>query len=77
MAYIHPKTAAGVVYLNADKTKVVEEGPLAAFVLIGPGGTLSDEEAARYGLGVVAEEKAQPGKRPNKQAAGPSEDKAK
>lgn len=59
------------IYLNADKTAIVEEGsPNAAFLLVGSGGQLTDEEAAKYGLkgGKRASE--------NKLKAGPSENKA-
>lgn len=39
------------LYLNADRSKVVEEGsPDAAYLLAGEGGEVSDEEAKRYGL---------------------------
>ena len=66
MAYIHqgPELA-----LNKDKTKVVPaDSPEAAFVLVATGGTLSDEEAARWGLTDKPAEKAR---------ADESEDKAK
>lgn len=47
------------LYLAADRQTVVSEGDeRAAFVLVGPGGQLSDEDAARYGL--VAEKAAPP-----------------
>lgn len=42
------------LYLNADKTKVVEEGAEAAFLLVGPGGEVPDAEAEKYGLGKKA-----------------------
>lgn len=39
------------LYVNADKSKVVEEdSPEAAFLLVGEGGTVSDEDAKKYGL---------------------------
>lgn len=39
------------LYLNADKTKIVEEGdPAARFVLGGPGSEISDADAKLYGL---------------------------
>ena len=39
------------VYLTADKSAVVAEGdPRAAFLLIAPGQTMSDDDAAIYGL---------------------------
>ena len=40
------------LYLNADKTKVVEEGdPAARFLLVGKGQTLPSAVAMHYGLG--------------------------
>ena len=60
------------LYLTADKSRVVEEGDLeAAYLLVGEGGELEDELAARYGLslpsasGVLA-----------KAVSGPQENKA-
>lgn len=39
------------LYLNADKTKIVEEGdPASRFVLGGVGSEISDELAKQYGL---------------------------
>jgi hypothetical protein len=39
------------LFLNADKSAVVDEdSPDAAFVLVGEGGTVSHEDAERYGL---------------------------
>lgn len=39
------------VYLTADKSAVVTEGdPRAAFLLIAPGQTMSDDDAVIYGL---------------------------
>jgi hypothetical protein len=39
------------IYLNADKTAIAEEGsPEAAFLLVGPGGEVSDADAVKYGL---------------------------
>jgi len=39
------------LYLNADKTKVVEEGdPEAAYLLVAAGGKLHIEDAERYGI---------------------------
>jgi hypothetical protein len=57
------------IYLNADKSAVVEEGPDAAFLLVGPGGELPDDVAAQYGL-KAAEKPAE------EKAAEPAEDKA-
>lgn len=46
------------LYVAADQQTVVQEGdPRAAFLLIAPGQTMSDAEAAAYGL--VALEGAQ------------------
>lgn len=46
-----PFIADRYLYLNADKTKVIEEGdPAARFVLAGPGSTIPDEDVKRYGL---------------------------
>lgn len=58
------------LFLNADRTEVVEEGsPDAAFLLVGAGSSLDDNEAAKYGLknSSKAEDKA---------VAAPDEDKA-
>lgn len=39
------------LYLNVDKSKVVaEDSPDAAFLLVGEGGEVSDEDAKTYGL---------------------------
>lgn len=39
------------IYLNADKSAVVEEGhPDAAFLLAAEGGTVTAEQAKQYGL---------------------------
>lgn len=39
------------LYLNNDRSKVVEEGDAdAAFLLVGEGGEISDQEAKQYGL---------------------------
>ena len=63
------------LYLAADQRTVVPEGdPRAAFLLIAPGQTMSDAEAAAYGLVAAEPEKAaQP--KPNK-ARQPRENKA-
>lgn len=46
-----PFTSDRALYLNADKSEVVEAGsPDAAFLLVGAGSEIPDEEAARYGL---------------------------
>jgi hypothetical protein len=39
------------LYVNADKSKVVEEdSPDAAYLLVGKGGTVSDDDAKKYNL---------------------------
>ena len=39
------------LYLNADKSKVVEEDdPKAAYLLVGKGGTVTEEDAKKYNL---------------------------
>ena len=39
------------LYVTADRSEAVEEGDeRAAFLLVGPGGQLTDEEAEKYGL---------------------------
>ena len=43
--------AVKTVYLNADKTRVVEEGsPDAMFLLAREGAFISEDDAARYGV---------------------------
>lgn len=62
------------LYLNADRTEVVEEGdPEAAFLLVGAGSEIDDADAARYGLGSHAKSAA---KAEDKQVASPDEDKS-
>ena len=40
-----------ILYVNADRSKVVpEDSEEAAFVLVGPGGQIPDDEAERLGL---------------------------
>jgi hypothetical protein len=64
-----PYTADRRLFLNADKSAVVEEGDAsAAFLLAAPGDELTDDEAKQYGL-------KSKGKAEDKQAA-PAEDKA-
>ncbi len=48
------------LYLTADKARVVDEGDAeAAFLLVGEGGELPEEEAEKYGLtGAKAKAKA-------------------
>lgn len=60
------------IYLNADKSKVVEEGADAAFLLVGPGGEVPDAEAAKYGLVTDDQAKATGGAK----AQQPAQDKA-
>lgn len=49
-------TSTKRLYLTADKAKVVEEGdPEAAFLLVGEGGQIPQEEAEKYGLTKAAE----------------------
>ncbi len=65
------------LYITADKKTVVEEGdPRAAFLLVGNGGQLPDDEAAQYGLtGSTTEEKAVSGGSENKLLTPATEDK--
>lgn len=45
------KVSDKTLYLNADRTKVVDEGSEdAAFLLVREGGVLSAEDAERYGI---------------------------
>jgi hypothetical protein len=40
------------LHVNSDRTKIVpEDHPDVGYLLVGEGGELSDEEAAKYGLG--------------------------
>ena len=68
------------LYLASDRRTVVPEGDeRAAFLLIAPGQTMSDDEAAVYGLVAAEAEASEPGKaaqpKPNK-ARVPRENKA-
>lgn len=70
------------IYVNADRSKVVEESdPDAAFLLATPGDVLSDEDVKRYGLNKT-EPKAEPESRAAEKPAdakavtGPPENKA-
>lgn len=59
------------LHVNADRTKVVpEDSEDAAYILVGEGGELSDEEAAKYGLNKSAR------KSEDKAVAAPAENKA-
>lgn len=70
--YIHD---GAPLYLTADRSEVVEEGDeRAAFLLVGSGGQLTDEEAEKYGLkgkAKAAENKARAGASENKAEAVP------
>jgi hypothetical protein len=45
------------LFVNADKSKIVEEGSAdAAFLLVGEGQEISDEDAEKYGLLDVSRE---------------------
>lgn len=48
------------LYLNADRSKVVEEGPDAAYLLVGEGGMVSAEDAEKYGLRLKEPKEASP-----------------
>lgn len=52
------KTATERLYLTADRSRVVREGPDAAFLWKSEGKPITDEEAAQFGLD--ADEKAAP-----------------
>jgi ribosomal 50S subunit-recycling heat shock protein len=76
-------TAVRRLYLDKDGKVVEADNPARASLLVNAGGTLSLEDATRYGLVTVtqtvepvapAEEKAQTEPRPNK-AKAPSENK--
>ncbi len=75
MPYVSEKR----LYLADDGKTVVEEGdPRAATLLVGVGGTLSDEDAKRYGLADDGEKdkaKAKADAPANKAKSAPSEDK--
>ena len=52
----YQNTTGKALYVNADKSRLVpEDSPEAAFVLVGENGTVSDEDAKKYGLGEHAE----------------------
>lgn len=69
-------TATERLWLTADRKSVVKDGDLkAAFLLVIPGGQLSDAEASQYGLNVAkaeppAENKAENAPAENKSAGG-------
>jgi hypothetical protein len=56
MTYVADKR----LYLNADRTRAVEEGPEASFLLVADGGSLPDEEAEKYGLTGKKKAQAEP-----------------
>jgi hypothetical protein len=64
------------LYVNADRSKIVEEdSPEAAYLLVGEGGQVSDEDAKKYGLKAPkAEAKAEEPE--SKQVAEPPQNKA-
>ena len=59
MSYTHEGDE--ILYVNKDRDKIVpEDSPEAAYVLVGPGGQVPDEDAARLGLlGKRAQRQAQ------------------
>ena len=70
-----PYTHAGPRLWRTADDQVVQEGdPRAAFLLVAPGQTLSDDEARRYGLSADAEKAELP--KPNKARRGGPENKA-
>lgn len=45
------KVSTEAVWVNADRSKVAKEGSEdAAFLLVGKGGVISDEDAKKYGV---------------------------
>ncbi len=65
------------LYLASDRHTVVPEGDVrAAFLLIAPGQTMSDTEAAAYGLASAAESEKGGEPKPNKARQQPRENKA-
>ncbi len=63
------------LYLNADGTKVVTEGPEAASLLLNAGREVPDAEIEAYGEGLLKQAQALGGEKAAK-AEAPSEDKA-
>jgi hypothetical protein len=43
-------TSETAVYANSDGEVVPEDSPDAAYLVVAAGGTITDEEAAKYGL---------------------------
>ena len=67
------------LYVNADRSKIVEEdSPEAAYLLVGAGGQVSDEDAKKYGLKASrsAENKKADDEPESKQVAEPPQNKA-
>lgn len=84
MTYISDKRLC----VNQDSTKIVDcDSPDAAYLLVGEGGELTDEQAKKYGLGASkakakeeeapAEEKAVAATPENKAVAAPEDTKRK
>ena len=79
-----PFTSEKRLYLNADKSKVVEEDdPDASYLLVAAGGQVSDEHAKQYGLKAKekaeakVEDKAEEAPAETKQVSAPPENKSK
>jgi hypothetical protein len=77
-----PFTTDKRLYLNENRSQVVEEGPDARFLFAAEGTQVSDEDATRYGLNapkaaVAAEEPAADVDAEAKQVAAPPENKAR
>lgn len=63
------------LYLTKDKARVVEDGdPEAAFLLVGAGGSIPEEDAKRYGL---LDKKAKAAPAESKAVDGPTENKSR
>jgi hypothetical protein len=73
-----PFTSDRRLYLNADRSKVVEEGdPDSAYLLVGEGGEVSDEDAKQYGLKAPRKSEAKADDAEAKQVDSPPENKAR
>lgn len=65
MTYISDKRLC----VNADESKVVDcDSPDAAYLLVGEGGELTDEQAKKYGLSDKGKAKAEPEAAPEPKA---------
>lgn len=65
------------LYVNADRSKIVEEdSPEAAYLLVGAGGQVSDEDAKKYGL-KEPKPAAKAAEAESKQVDAPPENKAR